>query len=300
MRALAQAGLDSQEIIPIRGGEEIDRFNEEELGQFDGLVLYEYAYKNEAKAMTLLENYLGKGKTIFWETHGSPEAKVGVLSEILPIESFSPERIWDNWEIQGGENLKAGSKVLKKEKEIPLIVSWQKAGGKVIWSGLNLPFLIMEKKNEEEISLLKNLLIEEMIGKEEMKKVNFEADFPHPERREINIFSPVKGVLLKESYFSNWHAQVDQKKIKIYPAGPDLMYVFLPEGKGKVIFEYKISLLEKGSWLISMLVFFGLLVYCLEGIFIPRGLIRKVISPGLESIHRLEKRIFSWWEVKEE
>jgi len=300
LRALAQTGLDSQKVIPIRGGEIIDQFDDEELGKFDALVLYEYTYKSKVKAMTLLKTYLSMGRTILWETHGSPETKEEMLPELLPIEKISEERIWDDWGVHGGQVLKIGSKVLRKEAGIPLVVSWEKAGGKIIWSGLNLPFLILEKKTKKEVSFLENLLVEEMIGRKETVTVSFEASFPNPERREIEVSSPAKGVLLKESYFSNWHAWVDKKRVKLYRAGPDLMYIFLPEGDaGKAVLEYKISFLEKGSWLISISTFLGVLVYALEGILLPGGLTRRSLAPALNSVKRWEKKLFGWWEEEE-
>lgn len=88
------------------------------------------------------------------------------------------------------------------------------------------------------------------------------AKFVNNQRREVVIGDKFKGVLLKETYFPNWHAILkttanNREKttdLRIFQAGPGMMYVLLPVDytiPAKVVFEYRLSLIEKIGFLIS-------------------------------------------------
>ncbi len=299
LRSLAQTGIDSQSLIPVRGRERIDSYSNSELAQFDGLVIYEYSYKDKEKTTQLLKDFLSQKKVIFWETQGSSGKNLETSWEILPVEKSIKGKIWKDWKIEIGQNPKAGSQILRTEEDKPVVVAWDNNNGKIIWSGLNLPFLV-NKKNQKDIYLFKKIL-DNLNVSQETSGVNYEAVFPNPEKREIKVLDRAKGILLKESYFPNWNAYSNGTKLKIYPAGPDLMYVFLPDGNSsKVIFEYKISVVEKISWLITIVSFILIMIYLLEDIIFPKGLGKKIISPAVNLANQLNRRIGNWWDRNED
>ncbi len=294
-RALALTGLDSQKIIPTRGGERIDKFSDEELSRFDGIIIYEYSYENNSKTISLLENFLKSGKTVIWDTHGDFQ-EGRELPEFMPLKSVQKQRTSSGWEIQKAQDVKSDNQILWQDKGESLVVSRPVGEGRVVWSGVNLPFLVRSKKSKKEVSFLKELIENEFV-KEQDDKINYQAIFVHPERREIEISSASKGVLLKESYVPSWRAKLNGKRAKIYQAGPDLMYIFTPEQKSKkVVFEYKIPVFESVGRLISILALIWLLIYAFESVFFPHGISKKLLSPFTKPF----KKIKTWWEDKEE
>lgn len=296
LRALAKTGLDSTKIIPIRGGGRLDQIDLSQISKFDGLVLYEYTYQNEEKAMEVISSFLKMGKTVYWETHLSPDSG-SKINSYLPVAKITNERIWDNWEVQKAGSIASGSEVVKEEGGSPLVVSRNVGPGKVIWSGINLPYLILEKKSESDISFLKNLLNQAYIDGKGGGEVVSKVSFTNPEKREVSLNLPAKGVLLKESYFANWEAKVNGKEAKIYQAGPDLMYVFLSDKSvNKVVFEYKLSVIEIAGWLITITALLVLLLYLFEGFLLPRGLFEKVFAPFDRIFNKTSKNISGWWQ----
>lgn len=57
-------------------------------------------------------------------------------------------------------------------------------------------------------------------------------------------------ILVKISYFPRWHAYSDGKPIKIYKAAPSLMLIY---GKGEVVLEYKLTIVDKLGWFFTLL-----------------------------------------------
>lgn len=90
----------------------------------------------------------------------------------------------------------------------------------------------------------------------------------NPEKAIIKV-NNASGVLFKESYFDRWQASLvnnDGTRItlNIYRAGPDFMYVHLPEGTNfpaEVVFEYKIAEIEWLSYMISISTLALLITY---------------------------------------
>ena len=69
-------------------------------------------------------------------------------------------------------------------------------------------------------------------------------------------------VLVKVSYFPNWHAYSNEKEIPVYTASPNLMAVY---AKGRVDFVFERSNLEIIAILMSLLFF----IYAIYGGFYP-------------------------------
>jgi hypothetical protein len=97
------------------------------------------------------------------------------------------------------------------------------------------------------------------------------AEFVNAHRREIELEEYYPGVLLKENYFRNWKAsllktedgRLKTEKLKIYLAGPGMMYVSLPKEydlPAKVVFEFRISWVERLGIGITVLTMVGMIL----------------------------------------
>lgn len=202
---------------------------------------------------------------------GSEKGELGDETGDLRFEIEKREGIW---EMGVGKKIKPWAGVWVKNGNKNLVVKGEYGTGEIIWSGLNLPFHLKKSGDLEELDFFKGLLGFEEEGLGGLIKENKglggggKATFINAQRREIEIKGKYKGVLLKESYFGNWNAvwqqpfdpeqsrgtQDKSTNLKIYKAGTNMMYVSLPKSfeKGKIIFEYQLSWLEKLGFLVTM------------------------------------------------
>jgi len=97
-------------------------------------------------------------------------------------------------------------------------------------------------------------------GSEEITLLNFSPNFS---MFSIDVDSAAEiPVLVKVSYFPNWHAYSNEKEIPVYTASPNLMAVY---AKGRVDFVFERSNLEIIAILMSLLFF----IYAIYGGFYP-------------------------------
>jgi hypothetical protein len=91
---------------------------------------------------------------------------------------------------------------------------------------------------------------------------------PNPELFKLTVNSS-SGVLFKESFFQNWFAYLVDREgsshdLDIFRAGPDFMYVLTPSDvklPAEVVFEYRVSQIEKASYMLSFLTLVLLTLY---------------------------------------
>lgn len=325
-RDFAPANLNSKYLIPVHKGEFIDDYKEGELKKFPIIILYDYQYKNQDKTVGLLQQYIENGGGLIIESKKEDD-----LSQILPIASFERKNfgrewhlsetvqgkevlgeidfsafgpaVFDEgpWEVSVATEVKEESQILLLEANRPILVSAAVGKGRIIWSGLNLPYHIDAYKSEEESRLLGRLIAwvsrGDSIVPPEMALRNdslvyetpaFTAEFIHPEKRKLIPKKQVSGVLFKEFSFPNWRAFVNGKKVDIYKAGPEFMYVPGPFWAGdEIIFSYQLPFWPYGVGAgVSLITLVALVVYLFKGEipFVPAPL------------SRWKKRLASWWE----
>lgn len=329
---LTFGNFSSQKIIPLRGRRHLDDYSLSELKQYESLLLYGYQYRDLKKANKLLVDYLNQGGNLLLESWDSPEVikKNGEIPEFLPFSSLERSQIergvWDftvvpdqlteginfdlfspplynntPWKIAAArvDSLKPWAKVLVSSGEKPILVVGGLGQGKIVWTGFNFLYHINAYKNLEEARFFYRIL--DWLAKPETEtKTIFEAKFLNPQKREIMINSPAKGILFKESYYPNWQAYLKQpgqtiKKLKINLAGPGMMYVSLKENgvyPTKVVFQYQLSLVEKLGFLLSLLTLVTLAIWGLK----PGSLERTVSFIGRKSVVKKTK---TWWNDEE-
>ncbi len=320
--ALAQANINSQKIIPVfLGKDNLQGLKLSELQKFSAVFVYD-AKLEDKKGQIVLKNYVEEGGSLFIESRG----EISNLTEPFPFRSMKKDKvvgIWNlvqedydfgvnmevfsppvfeegSWGVSTAKGLYPWAQVLIGESGEPIIVGGKLGEGKVVWSGMNLLYHAASYKNKEETLLVKGIFDWLQDGKE-ISGADFEVEFVHPEKRVIDLKDKADGVLFKEAYFPKWHAYLEsenkKQKIEIYKAGPDFMYVPLSGIKidDKVIFEYKISIVEIIAYIISLSTFIGLILWLFDWwIFKPwmALLVQKITSP--------RERLLEWWRSEEE
>ena len=303
VRAVALSGFDSRSLIPVRGGEYLDDHSAADLGQFDDLILYGYKAHDPGRALALLGNYVGRGGSVVMEANNSPFAVADSAGEPIPGTQIKQIGIGPSWNFesnasaitsgidlnnfapaiyQGGPwgisyiptpGLRSWAQPVLLSDGRPVVVAGMLGSGRVVWSGLNLPYHIVSNHSEEESRLLAHEI--EWASPREAIDPAYSVTFVNPQLRRIAITAPGTGVLFKESSFPNWRATVNGASARVYEAGPGFMYV--PLGKdvkypAQVTFEFERSALEWVGDGVSIFALAGLLAYLLVGV---RGPLRR-------------------------
>jgi len=325
--AFAYSDYDSCHIIPIKGREYIDDYTLSQLSQFDAIILRGYKYHKQAEAWSLLENYVNEGGGLIIETGHSPDENASFISPPCPVEmtrktnfgkewhftyvdspvtdrinftSFSPAVYGDYaWGVSASynESVRPWAKTVLWNKGHPLVVIGDYGKGRVVWSGLNLPFHIINYKNYWESLFLSKMIdwAAQAPGKR-TTTVDYTVNRPNPEKVIATISNEASGVLFKECYFKNWYAYLidhegKRQNLPIYKAGPYFMYVrVLSDIKFpiKIVFEYGMEWEEISGVIVSTITFIILVMYA-------TGL--PVDKPATFLVKKLKsaQKVREWW-----
>ncbi len=330
LHSLAYSNFNSQHLIPLRGPEYIDELTLEELSQFGALILYDYQYHDQKQAFTLLGDYVRDGGRLIIETNNSPDTAAFSLPDPVPVMSTEATDYGKDWNLSsvedemveeidlssfapaiyaGGpwgvssvaeESLRDWATPVLRANGHPIVVAGPYGQGRVVWTGMNLLYHISSYQNVEESRLL-GQMIEWVVGEREEGWPEYQAEFIHPEKRVVTVASPARGILFKESYFPNWHGYVAGQERRIYRAGPDFMYVPIPQGISyplQVIFEYRKSSLEQVAVAISFATLAALLLYLWKGWMLP-PIWRRAGARALRRSTTFLAPLREWWEKEE-
>jgi hypothetical protein len=294
LRVLSLTGLRSGECIPVLGPSRyVDFYDLEELRRFPVLILYGYDYKRLEKMSELLLGYVAEGGCLFFEANASPDYEADHLPDPFPVRethtysivedwafnisdhpisqnvnfaSFSPP-IYDEggWGVSTSYDIAEWAKPILASAGSPLIVVGEYGRGRVVWSGVNLFYHAKGYRNGEEAKFIARILMW-LGGVEKRPLPEHDAEFVNPQRRIVELKEPARGILFKESYFPQWHAALigegRKERLRIYLAGPGLMYVPLPDVQtpSKVILWYDLSPPEKAGYIISGVSLIALII----------------------------------------
>jgi|GEM_PF-1884827 len=295
LRALSLTGLRSNLCIPVKGPSKyVDSYTLEELRQFPAIILYGYDYKDLNKMAQLLSQYVDEGGSLFMEANGSPDYKAEDLPDPFPVRETYTYIIMDEWgfnvsdhPISQGVNFTAfappyfgaggwgvstsyeisdwAEPILISEGRL-LIVAGEYGKGRVVWSGMNLFYHAKSYGNEEEAKFISRILtwLKGVGGRDTLKH---EVEFVNPQRRIVQLKERAGGILFKENYFKQWHAALERagklEKLRIYLAGPGLMYIPLPrdvEAGFKVVLWYELLPMEKLGYIMSITSLVALII----------------------------------------
>jgi len=336
LRAFAYSDYNSLHMVPFRGSEYVDDYTLDELKRFDVVMLYGFNYHDRDQSYKLLEEYVKKGGGLLIESGYSPETSSPDIPLPCPVKRTEPRFANFEWQLVSidssitdnvdfslfspalygsgpwgivtsmNESVRADAQTIIWSSGRPLLVASEYGSGRVIWSGLNLPFHITSYKNAIESILLGNIL--NWVSNSSLRRqteVRFEVRREHPGRVHIIVNEPASGILFKESYFENWHAcAMDsggrKQSLQILRVGLDFMYVFLSERAAypvQVTFEYERTPLEFASFSITAITAAVLALYSLRpsafarvnsAFFTPFAYLRK-------KLRRIARRVRSWW-----
>jgi hypothetical protein len=308
LRALAAGNVNSHEVIPVRGGRYVDGHSLDELKRFDVIVVYEAAVHDNSSASRLLSHYVASGGGLFVEASGGGDpflaggrdplpinsASVAVLpgawnfrtlgtnfTNGVPLSSFSPPVFGDSgrWEVESAV-LKRGSRAEITAGGDLVMASRDFGRGRVVWSGMNLPYHIAANHSAVESRFLGQVLQTTANAEPAAATVDgTHAEYVNGELNRIAIAPGSNGVLMKASVSEEWHASIGGHAASIYRAGPDMMYVPVPRGtppETTVTLSYRPSKVERLGDIVSVLVLALLLAVAL-GIPPTRALERRLL-----------------------
>lgn len=326
LRTFAHMNLNSQDAIPVRLGKSLDGLSLKELLNFDLLILYEYDYSDRGRVDRTLLEYIKSGGNIFIDT-GSEVKDSSTLEsiEILPVTStarnsfgrkwgfdprddpivsvidfslFSPPLFdEDPWKVSYSEDLRQGGKALMLNHKKLVLASQEIGEGKIIWSGLNLPYHIVRYNNSEEVKFFQNI-ISSLINKVGERS---SSGISRPKSEKLVIVNPKgKGVLFKEQNYPGWRAigksKGQSQSLKIYkagPANPGYMYVPLPkEPLEKIEISFGLDI----SRVPPILAFLGAILWSIDSI-VGTKILPLIMRKVYLIIKHQAKR---WWDKEDE
>lgn len=330
LRILASENLNSKKIIPVKGVN-IDDLNLKDLSAFDAIFLTSYTYRDPKKAFALLEKYVERGGKIFIDTGAeTKESNGNNLSAIFPFDASERKGLGEEWapEVQdsiyfddvevddfgplvfnGSEwkvtvpkdlRVRSGVNILLRQQGNPVLIERNLGSGRVIWSGLNLPYHINQHKSQSEIRLFLNIL-NNFVSVQENPILEGEAKWLTSEDVIVSTPNKPRGILLKEQGYSGWHASVtspQKMELPIYKTGPTFpgfMYVStkdLPDGPITVKFTYT----GKLEYWITTAISIIAIMFLMEVAVLGGKVTGKIVKPALR---RVEKRVGSWWDKEE-
>jgi hypothetical protein len=271
-RALSFADYDSREAIPVRGTRNIDDYSLEELRSFDLVLLYGFAFRERDKAFRLLDQYVFEGGAALIDTGYSAVSSSSQLPESFPVSMTStvdfgmswqftsvPSQILSGIDLQGfapaaygmqpwgvsatsNSSVRAWAKPILWDAGHPIIVEGSYGKGHVLWTGLNLAYHILSYGNSAESQLLSRMI--DWAASRSISETDFEMYRPDPQHLAISVKSKARGILFKENFFPGWKATIKLdafRELKMWRAGPDFMYVRLPNDQKlplEVSFEF--------------------------------------------------------------
>lgn len=330
LRLLAAQNINSKVVIPVHAGQFVDDMPEEEIKQFKAVILHQYKYKNKTKAFNTLSSYVENGGMAFIDTGTEmPESNSGQLPEFFPFTSSKRSDQGIEWNISANlehsllqnvdvsdfgplvyngtqwklttpeDKIKEGATAILTHNDKAIVVEYALGSGKVIWSGMNLPYHYNQYKKVSEAVLFNNIL-RGLISTKVNDWKDAEVKFIGPNKARIKTSYTPAGFLFKQQAYENWQAQMVAPKhrpLKIYKAGPTypgFMYVISkPEDKPvEVEFVYK----PKLAHLVVGIINIGAFVLIGELLLI-KGIVLRKLKKSLS--HVTKKTLGKWWEKEE-
>ena len=256
-RDLSYSDFDTARAIPVEGSAYVDDYSATDLAQFDEVVVYGGLAHDSARASALLDGYVRSGGGLIVESSGTPPALGPGLNEPLPItgtadhgvngewqfktvsspitdgidfSSFGPARYNGSpWTVAAATGVRSWAQTVVWSGTEGVVVTGQLGQGRVVWSGLNLPFHVDSYANAEESRFLTTAMAWAARPTNQVNAVG-SAHLDGPQQMTVSVGSSARGVLFKESWFDRWHVYVNGSEAPIFRAGPGFMYVLLPDG----------------------------------------------------------------------
>lgn len=296
IRSLAAANLNSQALTPVKGPQSIKSISNDNLKNFDIVFLYQYKGDN----LKNLEKFIKDGGSVFVDTTQTKSSLKN--SQITPFETtiaqnadknasftkgnsplvanldvskFSPLSFeGGSWKISKPEKLKDWANPVLLHDNVPILTEGTVGNGKIVWSGFNFPFHLIDNNNYEESKLFKNIITSLAISTKNQKpQSKVERNVPW----EISILQTgAKGIYFKENFDPGWKATQNGKSLEVFEAGTGFMYI--PTQKtGEVKLSFSSSFVPKFLFnlsIIAILITTAAIIYPSIFLKTERGLTR--------------------------
>ena len=323
LRTLTLTGITSQKLIPVKGPQNINNLTKNQLAQFNMLILYRF----KGQSWKEIQRFIKAGGKIYIEADALnksfsfppdffPVTKITTteiqgqwspqiinktdLTENIKIENFAPF-VYEGgpwrFSVSAKEDIRPWAEPILGQDNYFVLTRGIFGLGKVIISGLNLPFHIVANHNLDEVKLFTNS-IQSLIEKQKLEQPTFEIQRSIPEKITI-AGKNIKGVYFKENYHSGWKASLNGKQIPIYKAGFDFMYVpLLDEGVNK---SQQVVLSFNGSLTIWILFIVTIVSLFLSVIYLIFPYPFRMVKHHVYHLkNTLGKKITTWWHKEEE
>ena len=311
VKVLAMDNINSKVLIPVKGPKDLGGLSYDKLDNFDAIFIYNSPLKN----ISLLEKFIQGGKSVFIENNsinpesfpdffpaanaikGKLDKSINYSLQIDPALRID-EGDFSTFEFRGKpwnyvyfENPKSWANLMLSINNKPVILGGKIGDGSVYLSGLNLPFHIIDNENYEE-SKITTTIIRKMIGEIPKAKFNFHISREKPEEIKIQATN-ISGVYFKENFDSGWKASIKDKKLEIYKAGLEFMFVPIPKELSEnqtININYKGNTLTWSLFVISsssiILAFFYLLAPQLVNSFIKKNssFLKRIFGRGVTKL----------------
>jgi hypothetical protein len=255
-RDLSYSDFDTAHAIPVQGGLYVDDYSAQDLAQFDEVFVYGGRAHDNARAFDLLNGYVRAGGGLIIESSGSPLAGGPEIKEPIPIMGASRQDVTADWQFKAASSpitdgidftsfgppdygggpwtVSAASGVRSWARTVlwsgadAVVVAGQLGQGRVVWSGLNLPFHTDRYRSAEESRFLTGATVWASRSNNYATATS-SARRIGPQQTTISVGSNARGVLFKETWFDRWHAYVNGRQVGVLRAGPGFMYILLPQ-----------------------------------------------------------------------
>jgi len=332
MLNLATLNLNSSKLVVLQLGESVKRLSDEVLADLDGVVIYDQRKQGrlDGAAWKRLKKFVERGGKVWVETGGnSIMREKSSLPELLPVKgtrygdlgkSWQVEGDWvkeigvnkleplvyedDVWQLSYSQNdwLREGAKVVLSQAGYPIGVEKEIGKGRVLWTGVNW-FFRQEAHKENDLREIQpvKLMLEKMWGKFDRQVVEGEVEFVSPRETKI-VGKGFRGVVNKTIWWPGWEAVAKtndkEEELRIYMAGPGLMYVVVPEEmrdeEVEVRFEYKGARLDWICLGITVIATGIVVVYLITGRVVLLERLRKRLK------RKSKVKSKSWWDDEED
>ena len=308
-RDLSYSDFDTSHAIPVQGSAYVDDYNAQDLAQFDEVLIYGGLAHDSARAFDLLAGYVRAGGGLIVESNGSPLAGGSDTKEPVPItgatnrhlksdwrfntasspitdgidfSSFGPPQYAGGpWTVSVASGVRSWAHAVVWSGGDAVVVTGGLGLGRVVWSGLNLPFHIDSYRSAEESRFLTTAIAWASRSNSDVAAVS-SANREGPQQTRVSVDSKARGVLFKETWFDRWHAYVNGRQVDVLRVGPGFMYVRIPNDTrfpAVVEWRYEKAVVDWAGIVASAVTVIALLTW-------PRwrGPARKSLGVGLDRL----------------
>jgi hypothetical protein len=302
--SLATLGLGSSKLIVLRLGEGLGILNDKTLAAIDGLVINEQPRQGwlDGSAWARLNKFVKEGGKLWVETGGNSVMRARrTLPSVLPITETKFGDLGRTWQLEGEvansvaanklsplefegdvwqisytqpDDLREGAKVLLAQAGKPIAVEKELGSGKVLWTGLNW-FYRQDAYRQNAFNEVKPvaIFINRLFGDLPRKRLKPDRiELAKPEKATLTA-QGMSGVLYKYNNWPGWTVTAEaggmKKHLRIYTAGPELMYVSIPQDwqdkPVTVSFQYKGAPFDWICLGVTLLAIGGIAIYLSTG-----------------------------------